>query len=72
MLIFSNQLDFLFWKYDGTGNRRTSEKEWISQIHKDNISFILENYSLLKSLAIKYNISITSLKLFLLKSWFIY
>ncbi|ABA27148.1 mRNA splicing factor 3b5 (nucleomorph) [Bigelowiella natans] len=72
MLVFSNQLDFLFWKYEGTGNRRTSEKEWISQIHRDNISFILENYGLLKALSLKYNVTVSTLKLFLLNSWFMY
>jgi len=53
----SNQLDYLFWKYPGTGTRTTRDYDWAHEINKDIISLILGNTPLLFILSLRLNIS---------------
>jgi len=57
MFILSNQMDYIFWKYPGTGTRNTEDYEWAQEINKDTINLILTNSSLLFSLSTRLNIT---------------
>jgi len=70
VILFSNQMDYVFWKYDGTGNRNIPEKEWLLHIHKDILNNILDNPSLLRHISHKFNISNSVLIQLIKKKWF--
>lgn len=71
-MIFTNQLDFIFWKYEGTGNRNTKDIYWIKNIYKDNLNNLINNYSILLKISGKKNINLLKLKLEIFNKWFIY
>nr|BAS01445.1 splicing factor 3B subunit 5 [Lotharella vacuolata] len=71
-MLFTNQLDFVFWKYEGTGNRNTNDIYWIQNIYKDNLYNLINNYSTLLKFCAKKNISILKLKSEIFNRWFIY
>lgn len=51
-------MEYIHWKYDGTGNCNMNKKIWIKNIKKDLYIGILSNYDLIKYLSIKNNLSI--------------
>jgi len=69
MITFSNQLDFIFWRYEGTGNRTTRKKEWEKYIVKDFINFLINNDILLLYISSIFNTSQIKVKKRLFLIW---
>lgn len=69
MFLFSNQLDYIFWRYPGTGSRNIQDYEWIKEINKDILNLILSNSGILVHLSVNLNLSINKLKRALLSIW---
>nr|BAS01973.1 mRNA splicing factor 3b5 [Amorphochlora amoebiformis] len=66
-----NQIEYIFWKYNGTGNRSTRRTDWISNVHKDFLNNILNNKDIILLLSLVNNTSPFNIKTLIINSWFV-